>query len=69
MEYTIGVDYGMNTGDLSSFAIVGKEYGKTHIIECGLIEDLNYEVYRNKNVHIVAAVPGDVERFKAQFNI
>jgi hypothetical protein len=63
---TIGVDYGMGTGDLPIYTVVNRINGQLHIIESGLLDDFCYEQYVGSE-HQVVGYDGDIERFENQF--
>jgi hypothetical protein len=63
---TIGVDYGMNTGDLPTYVVSTRQNGKLYILDSGLISDFCYEMYADREHRIVAEF-GDLERFNQQF--
>lgn len=62
----IGVDYGMNTGDLPTYVVVDKTGGMMHILESGLLDDFDYEMYSTME-HKIVGEYGDKERFNEQF--
>lgn len=69
VSLVIGIDYGKN-GDKSVYTATYKLDGKYHMIDSGLIDDLDMNKYFNtdKSLKIVGE-PADVRRFKKQFKM